>query len=247
MKSIHKLYIKSILSALILSMVSCSDDFLNKEPKGVVVADLLNTPKGVDNLLIGAYTLLDGAGSSTDFPSYAYPASIRNWIWDCASDDAYKGTTLGDFATGGEVERYEALPTSQLIEQKWYVMYDGVSRSNDVLKALANAKDKIGAEKVKVVAAQARFLRGFFHFRLQQMHFQVPYITEDVADPALVKNDHPVWDEVETDLQFAIDNLPESFPGEPGALPNGLLWLPKHMFICSKRNLRLPKPCWMRS
>ncbi|WP_439581219.1 RagB/SusD family nutrient uptake outer membrane protein [Dyadobacter bucti] len=216
MKRINRLYIKSIFSALVISLLSCSDDFLTKEPKGVVVADLLNTPKGVDNLLIGAYSLLDGAGSSNGFPSYAYPASIRNWVWDCASDDAYKGTTLGDFATGGEVERYEALPTNQLIEQKWYVMYDGVSRANDVLKALAKAKVNMSEANVNVLSAQARFLRGFFHFRLQQMHFQIPYITEDVADPALVKNDHPVWDEVETDLQFAIDNLPESFPGEPG-------------------------------
>lgn len=85
-----------------------------------------------------------------------------------------------------------------------------------VLRALDVAEENISETEFNVFAAQARFLRAFFHFRLQKMHFQIPYITEDITDPSIVPNDHQVWDEIETDLQFAIDNLPESFPGEPG-------------------------------
>lgn len=200
-----------VIPFIALLTMSCSEEFLYKEPKGVVVTELLNTPKGVESLLIGAYSLLDGV--STSWPNY--PASIRNWVWDAASDDAYKGTTLGDYIQGGEIERYEALPSNPLIEQKWMVMYDGVSRANDVLRALKLAKDNISDDKYKVIEAQARFLRGFYHFRVQQMHFQVPYITEDVV-ASQVKNDHPIWDEIEADYQFAIDHLPDAFPGEPG-------------------------------
>lgn len=194
---------------------SCGEEFLNKVPKGVVDSESLNTPDGVDALLIGAYSLIDGGGSLYNFPGgHAYAASVRNWVWDCASDDAYKGTTLGDFSTGGIIERYEALPTHELIEQKWLVMYDGVSRANDVLRALVATK--LDEPKAAQIEGQAKFLRAWFHFNLQKMHYQIPYITEDIIEPEKVKNDHPVWDEIEADLQFSIENLPESFPGEPG-------------------------------
>ena len=48
------------------------------------------------------------------------------------------------------------------------------------------------------------------------MHFQVPFISNEEADPGQVKNDHPIWPEIEKDLDDAIAMLPESFPGEPG-------------------------------
>lgn len=209
-----KTYKLSFIIAILLAVItSCGDDFLQKEPWGVVIPEALNTPKGVDYLLVGAYSMLDGWNGNQNAGS---AASIRNWVWDTASDDAYKASTPGDLVPAGEVERYEALPTNQMIEFKWMIMYDGVSRANDVLRALSLAGNSIAEADRNVLAAQARFLRAFYHFRLQQMHFQIPYITEDIEDPASVKNDHPVWDEIETDLKFAIEHLPESFPGEPG-------------------------------
>ncbi|MCG8308795.1 MAG: RagB/SusD family nutrient uptake outer membrane protein [Cytophagales bacterium] len=220
MKTINQIIRNRLIlfsTLVFLLMNSCSEEFLYKEPKGVVSTESLNTVDGVNLLLMGAYSLLDGAGSVSGWPGgHAYAASIRNWVWDCASDDAYKGSSLGDFSTGGEVERYSALPTNELIEQKWYVMYDGVSRANDALRALAIAGENISASDINILEGQAKFLRAFFHFRLQRMHYQIPYITEDITNPELVENDHPVWDEIEDDLQFAIENLPESFSGEPG-------------------------------
>ena len=200
-----------------LTMNSCGEDFLYKEPQGVVSTESLNTLEGVNLLLIGTYSLLDGGGAIAGWPGgHAYASSIRNWVWDTASDDAYKGTASGDFETAGEVERYIAQPTNELIAQKWYTMYDGVSRSNDALRALAIASNNISATDIQLLEGQARFLRGFFHFRVQRMHFQVPYISEDIVSPELVANDRPIWDDIEADLQFAIDNLPDAFAGEPG-------------------------------
>lgn len=199
------------ITLLLLVGSACDDDFLYKEPWGAVIPEALNTPQGVDYLLVGAYSILDGWAGQNQGSA----ASIRNWVWDTASDDAYKASTPGDLTPAGEVEQYAALPTNVMIEYKWMVMYDGVSRANDVLKALTLAGDAIAPEDQKILEAQAKFLRAFFHFRLQQMHFQIPYITE-VDDAGSVPNDAPAWDKIENDLQFAIDNLPESFPSEPG-------------------------------
>jgi hypothetical protein len=189
---------------------SCSKSFLDKKPIGVLNTSVLNNENGVNSLLIGAYSLLDGTGSGIE----SYSASPRNWVWDCASDDAYKGSTLADYSFIGELERYEAQPTNVEFVDSWLINYDGIARANDVLRTLKTSTGITQAEST-VIEGQARFLRAWFHLALQKEFYQVPYITED-DQPEKVKNDHPIWDEIGTDLQFAIDNLPASFPGEPG-------------------------------
>ena len=163
---------------LILAMFlnnSCNEDFLYKKPTGVVSLEDFNTKKGVDLLLTASYSLIKGAAIKAGWPAEAYSASITNWVWDCASDDAYKGSTLSDLADGGEIERYVAMASNAHINNKWVVMYDGVSRSNDCVNAILKSGDMTEAEK-NVAMGQAKFLRALYHFRIQQMHFQVPFI-----------------------------------------------------------------------
>lgn len=203
-----------LLLAMLLSN-SCSEEFLYKKPTGVVSLEDFNTKEGVDLLLTATYTLIKGAAIKAGWPAEAYSASITNWVWDCASDDAYKGSTLSDLAEGGEVERFIAMANNPHIKNKWVVMYDGVSRSNDCINAILNAADMTESEK-NIAMGQAKFLRALYHFRIQQMHYQVPFISNEEEDPGSVKNDHPIWPEIEQDLTDAIAMLPESFPGEPG-------------------------------
>src|SRR5690554_4475181 len=193
--------------ALSMTMNSCND-FLEKQPKGVATISSFSTEEGVDYLLIGAYSTLDG--SQTANQSVASAGSPKNWPWNLASDDGTKGSTAGDIIDLFYIERYEPTPDNPWIEFKWTIGYDGIARANEVLKALAIAEADIAdPAKVNDLRAQARFIRGFWHFRLQKMFWQVPYISEDV-DPKSVKNDHPIWPEIEADLQFAIDHLADS-------------------------------------
>ena len=219
MKNINKIvrkYYIIFFAGIMLMMYSCGEDFLYKEPKGTVATESFNTEEGVNLLLIGSYSLLDGSGYNAGWPRGSYAPSIRNWVWDCASDDAYKGSSQGDYSIAGEIERYIPLTTNSLFTDKWRMMYDGVSRANNTLQALAIAQDNMDEPTIKKLEGQALFLRAFYHFRLQKMHYQIPYITEDLDFPELVENDHAVWAEIELDLQNAIDFLPESFPNEPG-------------------------------
>lgn len=208
-----------IIASLLMTIIvlfSCTENFLYKEPKGAVYTENLATEEGIDLLLIGAYATVTGAATTTD-QSMSSAASSRDWVWNCASDDAYKASNYGDINDINLIERYESPATNPYINGKWYVSYDGIARANDVLKTLTVAKSEgtISDSKTTEIEAQAKFLRGWWHFRLQQVFWQIPYITEDV-EPATVPNDHEVWSEIESDLQFAIDNLPEEWPGEPG-------------------------------
>lgn len=204
-----------LLMAVMLFANSCSEDFLYKKPTGVVSQDDFNNKQGVDLLLTASYTLVKGAAIKAGWPREAYSASPTNWVWDCASDDAYKGSTLSDLADGGEVERFIAMPSNPHIANKWVVVYDGVSRVNDCINAIIAAEDMTSDEKDDAMG-QALFLRAFYFFRLQRMHFQVPFISNEETDQGNVPNDHVIWPEIEADLTEAISLLPESFPSEPG-------------------------------
>lgn len=212
LKNIKMKNIKIITAiAFCLSITACSDDFLEKNPKGIVFEEMLDP----QDALIGAYAALSG-GSSTGDQATSGAASVRNWAWNVASDDAYKGTAQGDTDDVEEIERYTVLATNPWLNGKWRVSYDGIARANDVLRILEAKGGELDPQQKTVMEAQARCIRAWWHFRLLQVFYQVPYIHHLDENPATVKNDRSIWDEIENDFQFAIDNLPESFPGEPG-------------------------------
>ncbi|MBP7507501.1 MAG: RagB/SusD family nutrient uptake outer membrane protein [Prolixibacteraceae bacterium] len=212
------LMIKSrlIIIVLITLSVTLSDceDFLEKMPKGVTTIESFADEKGVNLLLIGAYATMDGSEFANQ--SMAAAGTPKNWAWNLASDDATKGSTAGDIIDLFHIERYETTSVNPWLEYRWKIGYDGIARANEVLKTLVIAEPRINdINKVTDIKAQAIFIRAFWHLQLQLTFWQIPYISEDV-DPKTVKNDHVIWPEIEADLQFAIDNLADTYPGEPG-------------------------------
>ncbi|MFN3382960.1 MAG: RagB/SusD family nutrient uptake outer membrane protein, partial [Runella zeae] len=68
------------------------------------------------------------------------------------------------------------------------------------------------AEKTQVLA-EARFLRGHYHFEAKKMWNKVPFIDEKIyvaADPNSTKvpNTEDIWPKIEADFDFAAKNLP---------------------------------------
>ncbi len=203
-----RIYIAIIL---ILAMIySCSDEFLDTTPLGVTSENVFNTQKGVEALITGAYAVLDGSFNWVGwFPPWT--SSQSNWVWgSIASDDAYKGSSVGDQPLLNQIERYEILPDNRYMQEHWRAYYEGVSRTNRALISLSEIKaGGISQEKADELKGEALFLRAWFHFELKRVYNNIPYITEDVEDPAKVPNTVDAWPMLESDLQFAVDHLPE--------------------------------------
>jgi hypothetical protein len=142
----------------------------------------------------------------TESPVWA--SAVTNWVWgSVASDDAYKGSNPGDQSQINQIEAFVVDSENLYVAQHWAVMYDGVMRSNDVLKVIPTADD-MSADEKRVAEAQARFLRAHFYYQLTIIHGKVPYIDENTSDPGIVPNDRFLWTEIENDLQFASEHLP---------------------------------------
>ncbi|MEL7589001.1 MAG: RagB/SusD family nutrient uptake outer membrane protein [Prolixibacteraceae bacterium] len=202
-----KLFLALIFIAGIVC--SCSDGWFDIKPKGQGSPETMNTKRGIEYLLIGAYAVVDGTHLGTD--GMVWASAVSNWVWgSVASDDAYKGSDYGDQATINPVEGFFADADNGYVDNHWEPLYDGVVRANDVLRYLPQTEDMSEAEKV-LAEAQARFLRAHFYVELTMVHGKVPYIDENTEEPKTVANDHLVWPEIEADMKFAAENLPPSW------------------------------------
>jgi len=203
--------IKFLLLPLAMIMTIGCQKFFEVGPQGVATAAQLKSKAGVNALLIGAYSLLDGIGSGTT----GWHAAVSNWVYGgVVSDDAYKGTDAGDQPEQSFLEQYNWVSDNTHLRGKWQHSYDGVARCNEVLLIVSDpdVKDMTDEEKKQVIA-QARLLRGHYHFEAKKMWNNVPYIDEKIYktnDPSgvLIGNTANIWPQIEADFKFAADNLP---------------------------------------
>jgi len=196
---------------------SCSESFLVQEPPAALAGSAVENGPGVEAILTGAYAMTtrgDIFGS----------AMGSDWVYgSCASDDAYKGTTLGDQPSFNQVEQYNVLTSLDYLNQRWRDCYNGVARANatlDFLKTVQAGSTPMDGTRAKQIEAEAKFLRAHFHFQANKIFKNIPYIkTKDEQGGKWgdqIENTDQGWGPMEEDLNFAIANLPESFPGAPG-------------------------------
>ncbi|NNL08810.1 MAG: RagB/SusD family nutrient uptake outer membrane protein, partial [Croceitalea sp.] len=76
---------------LLVAIAACSDDFTQKPAVGALSDAALANGQGVDLLLVGAYSALDGIRNNQGAADWT--VSGDNWWFDVISDDAHKGST----------------------------------------------------------------------------------------------------------------------------------------------------------
>ncbi|MEP6950027.1 MAG: RagB/SusD family nutrient uptake outer membrane protein [Ginsengibacter sp.] len=189
-----------------LMFTSCKKSFLTLEAPGVVTVDALANKNGVQQLLVGTYHDVTGLTIHSGW----WSTSGTNWVYgDITSGDAYRGGG-NDANDGVVIEHFQTLPATGYLADKWRSDYDGVARSNAVILAVNAAKDMSEDEKT-IAIAEARFLRGHFHFDAKKVWNMVPFIDETVTD-FKVSNTEDIWPKIEADFRFALNNLPAVRP-----------------------------------
>jgi len=219
----HKKFFFVVLATTLISN-SCTEDFLTKNPQGVVFEENLANEEGIEGLLIGAYGSLHGNLWGT----WQSPGS--NWYYGSAfADDAYMGATQLDEAVIllNEIERYNLQASNDYYDLRWIALYDGIMRCNHSLRIIQLALDRgsITEGQSKQYFAEALFIRAYFHLEAIKMWDYIPYSDETVTD-GLAENHPPnhsvansgdlpwsafsegiPWERVEEDLSYAIENL----------------------------------------
>ncbi|MGD1945062.1 MAG: RagB/SusD family nutrient uptake outer membrane protein [Croceivirga sp.] len=213
---------------LLVTVLACSDDFTEKPAVGALSDDALANADGVDLLLVGAYSSLDGIRNNQGASDWT--VSGDNWWFDVLAVDAHKGSTDGDQADLFLLEIYDWQTGNPYIFGKWNGLFAGVNRSNAVISLIASLEEGDFSSQL----AEARFLRGHFNFELQKMYGNVPYISDENFAATEFNQPYPgpIWEQIEADLQFAIDNLPDSQAdvGRPTSWTAKAFMAKAHMF-----------------
>ena len=99
----QKRYAAILYSCLFVAMIAfaCGKSFLDKKPLGQLTESSVANKAGLQALLIGAYSFLDGQSGlslgGTDVTGITYGAAGSNWVYgSIVADDSYKGSTPSD-------------------------------------------------------------------------------------------------------------------------------------------------------
>lgn len=200
----------SVLVALGV-MYSCNKA-INIGPVGSLSPSVLANKAGVDGLLIGAYSMLDGYAAGVGYTSWE--TSADNWVYGgVAADDAFKGSNTTDQPNIPPIANHSLTSANEFMQEKWAFCYNAIQRANDAIREIPLVTDgSVSPDYATEVIAEARFLRAVFHIDLAKMWRNVPYISEQITYAAGNLNvaNGPIWDSIEIDLKAAMAVLPKT-------------------------------------
>jgi hypothetical protein len=185
------------------SITACKEEFLEIAPNGGLDAQVMATKDGVDGLLIGAYSMLDGVSSNVA----GWEAASSYWVFGSIRGmEANKSTDSGDQPDINPLQNYSESATNPYLNAKWRSAYDAVARCNSVILVATTALENgaISNEDYDSFIRQARTLRGWYHFEAYRMWAKsdgtgIPYVDE-TTDPFTVTNDVDIREKILTDM-----------------------------------------------
>lgn len=187
------------LAAGLSLMSACDSSFLDIKPNGALDETVLATEKGIQTMLVGAYSMLDGISAN----GFGWESAASNWVFGSIRGmEANKGSDAGDQPDINPIQTYSENPTNPYLNIKWRAQYEGISRANATLRVIATAEESgaITAEQATLFRNQARALRGLYHFEAWRIFAKVPYMDTD-TDPITVTNTADIRDLIIADLQ----------------------------------------------
>jgi len=181
--------------------VACKSSFLEQKTIGVLTEAEAQSAKGARQFLTSTYSALKGSG---------WEGGGWNWVYgSITGGEANKGSDAGDQAAIVPIQQFTHDATNSYFNIKWGALYEGIARANGTIRITTKlAESDITAAEKTSILAQARFLRGFYHFEAKKMWNNIPIVDETIiASNSKVPNTTD-WTKIMEDLDFARKNLP---------------------------------------
>ena len=198
-------YSMAIMIALIFAVTNaCKEKFLEITPNGSLDASVLASYDGVDGLLIGAYSMVDGVANM----GFGWEAANSGWVFGSIRGmEANKGTDAGDQPDINPIQTFSETATNPYLNIKWRSVYEGTPRCNSTITVANQALENgtITDAQAQSFINQARALRGYFHFEAWKMwadpssNTGVPYVDENTIQDELT-NTSDIRDNILADL-----------------------------------------------
>ncbi|WP_339649192.1 RagB/SusD family nutrient uptake outer membrane protein [uncultured Salegentibacter sp.] len=210
MKRYNNIFNKMLLLLLLAFSFGCSEDYLEKtEEYNIDSENYFNSEEDYYNALIGVYDILQST-------------YVNVLLGEIASDNTLSGGESANDVIGfQQVDEMTHTPVNDNLDDVWDWNFAGVQRANYVLEF----QDKTDFEGREMIIAEVRFLRAYFTFELVKWFGPIPIKGDErfvLGDENSVPraSTQEVYAQIESDLQFAIENLNYTAP-ETGRATKG--------------------------
>lgn len=195
-----------LLYALSFSLVfaSCSLDEYN--PGGATVESLFNTPEGIEAAANGTYT----------YNQKLYGKEQGYALLEMGTDIWTGGANSGNSGTNGVYPQPPLMNYQGLISDNvwvksnlWQPCYAGINLVNTALKNIGTAGVEAG--KAPILEAELRFMRAWYYWHLVESFGDIPFTLEPTESIITIAKRTPadqVYEQIFSDLQYAVDNAP---------------------------------------
>ncbi|MFZ1580404.1 MAG: RagB/SusD family nutrient uptake outer membrane protein, partial [Saprospiraceae bacterium] len=161
-----------IIFTVIFSLQACSEDFLNRDPKGNLTAETFFENE--------QHAIWATNAIYANFRSWEYCGLPYLGATDIVSDDSDKGSTETDGPYLKEVDDFQFDATNQTFSTIWKGHYQTIARANIAINRIPDIDMK--AELKERLIGEAKFLRAFNYFRLVQWFGDIPLVLTQLAD-----------------------------------------------------------------
>lgn len=191
--------------------ISCTEDFLDQPAIASYDESTLANKKEVYSLLVGVYSQLNGTQDGFSGMVSTVHAPLLGSI---RGGEALLGTDSGDGNSWEFFPTWTISSTTSFTSEVFHFYYNAVSMANQLISIVPQVSDMEEDEKTQILA-EARFLRAHYYFFMKRIWGNIPWVDEtnglDVKVPNTDENGNYVniWPNIEADMQFAIDNLPD--------------------------------------
>lgn len=192
--------IKFLFLSLVFVASSCSESFLDTQPRGVLTSDnFYKTDDEAFQALLGAFDILQNANSSP---------FVSDWALKTFPGDEVTagGGGRADQPQLEELNEFNYGSSNTVVTFVFNRLFQGVNRANSILAYVGEDTDA-----KKVVRAEAKFLRALFYFDLVTLYGKVPLVTKELSPSEyqqLPSKEEEIWALIEKDLNEAIAVLP---------------------------------------
>ncbi|OYD44152.1 RagB/SusD family nutrient uptake outer membrane protein [Sphingobacterium cellulitidis] len=196
---------KILVIIIICGLIGCKKDLLDTSPNSSVsTATMWTTDNLTDLGIAGVYNtfrlMMGHSGLISPYELYQF--------------DRFSFTGQGRFDEPLMLGTITA--GDGMFLNYWKIQYEGIQRANDAINNIPIKSPSPEDKKAKYIA-EAKFLRAYFYFRLNQVYKGVPIYLEPFTAAQATKgrsSEEEVWKQILTDLTDCINekNFPDRYP-----------------------------------
>ena len=197
---------------MVLISASCSNDFVELVSQDFLSSEeFYQTQDDYNSAILAAYAKLQSQ------------VSIYFELVEWRSDNLDLGAPTSGTQDRFNINKFQETFANGEIQEAWGSYYNGILRTNAITDRIGNAD--FDDEIKRRFEAEARFIRAMIYFNIVRFWGDAPIILSEVTPEESLKIGrspaNEVYQAIESDLEFATSNLPQSDAQDLGRATSG--------------------------